>query len=111
AGGTDLDELGFQLGAGSDRVEKTLHLLRVGVDVVGGDRASGGNQRQREVEVFFVVGFPGVDENEIEGALEGGDDLESVAQARFDDVFHAGGFEVFQRQRAAALVDIQGEQL
>jgi len=73
-------------------------------DVVDDDEAAGGDFGEDGFPVVYVVAFVGVDEDEVEGAVEGGNGIECWAEAEFDFVSvlafcpvalgHCGGFAV-----------------
>ncbi len=81
-------------GCVSMAVRKSLHLALLVHDVVGEEQPAGVDAREHHVEELLVVRLPGVQEHEVERALELRDFLERVACDDRDDVGEAGALDV-----------------
>ena len=77
-------------------------------DVVEGDEATIGELRQDGFVVGGVVGLVGIDEDEAEGAIEGGDGVERGGEAQLDAVAVGAAVEVLLGDAGMLPADLAG---
>ncbi len=108
--GAELVERCFEPGIVPDGRQVILHVLGVIRDIVADDGASRDDPAPDQIQEFDVVGLPGVDEDEIEIALNLGDLGERVSDPHVYDRFQPGPADVLPGLCAARRIELDRHQ-
>ena len=96
------DDAGVAAGGVGDRA--------VADHVVADDDRAGAGEAQRPGEIVGVAALVGVDEDEVEGAVEGGQRVEGRAGDQLDPVGEAGAGDVRARHLGVPPLGLQGDE-